>query len=122
VHPVVAATVRARLVVEEARHMPAVALSDALSRDLVARELNLALSKEEYTMKGPFMVVGLALIILGVVAFAYQGVTYTTREKVLEVGPITATKETKRTIPLPPVLGGIALAGGIVLLLVSARR
>ena len=78
---------------------------------LVARELTVALRKEEYTMKGPFMIVGLALIILGVIAFAYQGITYTTREKVLEVGPITATKETKRTIPLPPVLGGIALAG-----------
>jgi hypothetical protein len=51
-----------------------------------------------------------------------QGITYTTREKVLEVGPITATKETKRTIPVPPLLGGIALAGGVVLLLVSARR
>ena len=102
--------------------MPAVALSDAPSRDVVARELNVALRKEEYTMKGPFMIVGLALIILGVIGFAYQGITYTTREKVLEVGPITATKETKRTIPLPPVLGGIALAGGVVLLLVSARR
>jgi hypothetical protein len=88
----------------------------------VARELNLTLRKEEYTMKSPFMIVGLAPIILGVIAFAYQGITYTTREKVLEVGPITATKETKRTIPLPPVLGGIALAGGVVLLLVSARR
>ena len=70
----------------------------------------------------PIAIIGVILIVLGVVAFAYQGITYTTRDKVLEVGPITATKETKRTIPIPPVLGGIALAGGVALLLVSARR
>ena len=74
------------------------------------------------TMKSPVVIVGIALIALGVIAFAYQGVTYTTREKVLEVGPITATKETKKTIPLPPVLGGLAVAGGVLLLVVSARR
>ncbi len=73
-------------------------------------------------MKGPFMIVGLALIILGVIAFAYQGITYTTREKVLEMGPITATKETQANHSASPVLGGIALAGGVALLLVSARR
>lgn len=73
-------------------------------------------------MKGPAMIVGIALIVLGVIAFAYQGITYTTREKVLEVGPITATKESKRTLPIPPVLGGIAVVGGIALLMVSARR
>lgn len=73
-------------------------------------------------MKGPAMIVGIALIVLGVIAFAYQGITYTTREKVLEVGPITATKESKRTVPIPPVLGGIAVVGGIALLMVSARR
>jgi hypothetical protein len=66
-------------------------------------------------------IVAIALIVLGVVAFAYQGITYTKREKVLEVGPITATKETKETIPLPPVVGGLALLGGVVLLVVSAR-
>lgn len=73
-------------------------------------------------MKGPAMIVGIALIVLGVIAFAYQGISYTTREKVLEVGPITATKESKKTLPIPPVLGGIAVVGGIALLMVSARR
>jgi len=53
---------------------------------------------------------------------AYQGITYTKTEKVLEVGPITATKETKKTIPLPPVVGGVAVVGGIVLLVAGARR
>jgi hypothetical protein len=67
-------------------------------------------------------IVAIALIVLGIVAFAYQGITYTKREKVLEVGPITATKETKETIPLPPILGGVALVGGVVLLVASARR
>jgi hypothetical protein len=57
-----------------------------------------------------------------VVSLAYQGITYTTNEKVLEVGPIKATAEKERTIPLPPILGGLALAGGVVLLLVGARR
>lgn len=66
-------------------------------------------------------ILAIALIVLGVVAFAYQGITYTKREKVLEVGPITATKETKETIPLPPIVGGLALVGGVVLLIASAR-
>jgi len=67
-------------------------------------------------------VLGIILIVLGVVALAYQGITYTKSEKVLEVGPITATKDTTKTIPLPPVLGGVALVGGVVLLVASARR
>ena len=73
-------------------------------------------------MKGPIAIAGIVLIILGVIALGYQGITYTTREKVLEIGPITATKETKRTVPLPPMLGGLALAGGIVLLIIGAKR
>ena len=67
-------------------------------------------------------IVGVALLVLGLLALAYQGITYTKTEKVLEVGPITATKETKKTIPLPPVLAGAALVGGIVLLVAGARR
>ena len=65
---------------------------------------------------------GVALIILGVVAFAYQGITYTTQEKVLDIGPIKATVEKEKTIPLPPLVGGAALIGGIVLLLVGTRK
>ena len=67
-------------------------------------------------------IVGIALLVLGILALAYQGITYTKTEKVLEVGPITATKETKKTIPLPPLLGGVAVVGGIVLLVAGARR
>ena len=67
-------------------------------------------------------VVGIALIILGVVAFAYQGITYTTPEKVIDLGPVQATVETTKTIPLTPLLGGLALVGGIVLLVAGARN
>jgi hypothetical protein len=66
-------------------------------------------------------IVGILLIVLGVLALAYQGITYTTREKVIDLGPIKATKETEKTIPLPPILGGAALAGGVVLLIAGAR-
>ena len=65
---------------------------------------------------------GIALIILGVVAFAYQGITYTTHEKVLDIGPLKASVEKEKTIPLPPIVGAVALVGGIVLLLVGTRK
>jgi hypothetical protein len=73
-------------------------------------------------VNNPLRIIGILLIVLGLVALAYQGITYTKSEKVLEVGPITATKETKKTIPLPPVLGGVALLGGVVLLVASSSR
>jgi uncharacterized membrane protein YidH (DUF202 family) len=67
-------------------------------------------------------VVGIVLIVVGVIALAYGGINYTTREKVIDVGPIEASRETRETIPLPPILGAMALAGGVVLLVVGARR
>ena len=72
-------------------------------------------------MKAP-VIVGIILIILAVVAFSYQGITYTKREKVLDIGPIQATTEKKETIPLPPVLGAAALIGGVALVVVGSRR
>ncbi len=72
-------------------------------------------------MRGATSIIGILLIVLGVIALAYQGITYTTREKVIDLGPIKATKETEKTIPLPPILGGAALAGGVVLLIAGAR-
>jgi hypothetical protein len=66
--------------------------------------------------------VGMLLIVLGVLALAYQGINYTRREKVLDIGPIHATKDTQEQIPLPPILGGLALVGGIVLLVAGARQ
>ena len=67
-------------------------------------------------------IVGIVLIILGVVALAYQGITYTTRKKVLDIGPIQATKEEHKTIPLPPIVGGIALVGGVALLISGGKN
>jgi hypothetical protein len=67
-------------------------------------------------------IVGILLIVLGVVALAYGGISYTKREKVVDLGPIQATAETRETVPLPPILGGLALAGGIVLLIAGSRK
>jgi uncharacterized membrane protein len=66
--------------------------------------------------------VGIALIVLGIVAFAYQGITYTSREKIIDIGPIQATADTQKTIPLSPLLGGLVLVGGIVLVVLGAKK
>ena len=70
----------------------------------------------------PITLVGIALIVLGIVAFAYQGITYTSREKIIDIGPIQATADTQKTIPLSPLLGGLTLVGGIVLVVVGAKK
>jgi hypothetical protein len=71
----------------------------------------------------PIMLIGV-LIVLGVLALAlaYQRITYTTREKVIDIGPLKASVDTQRTIPLPPILGGLALAGGIALVVIGRKR
>jgi hypothetical protein len=66
--------------------------------------------------------VGILLIIFGAIALAYQGITYTTHKKVLDIGPIQATKEEHKTIPLPPIVGVIALIGGVALLLAGNKN
>lgn len=66
--------------------------------------------------------VGIALIVLGIVAFAYQGISYTSREKVIDIGPLQASVDTKKTIQFPPILGGLVLVGGIVLVVVGAKK
>ena len=70
----------------------------------------------------PTVLAGILLIILGVLALAYQGISHTRQEKVLDVGPIHTTKETHERIPRPPTLGGLALIGGAVLLVMGARK
>lgn len=62
------------------------------------------------------MMLGVALIALGVIALVYQGFTYTTQKKVLDIGPIQATKEEHHSIPVPPVIGVIALISGVAVL------
>jgi hypothetical protein len=70
----------------------------------------------------PQTIVAIALIAVGIVALAYQGITYTTTEPALELGPLKVTAEKTHTIPLPPILGAIALIGGIVLLASNGKR
>ena len=67
-------------------------------------------------------VVGLILIVLGIISFAYQGINYTTQKKIVDIGPIQATTTEHKTIPLPPILGGLALVGGIVLLVAGKKE
>jgi hypothetical protein len=65
----------------------------------------------------PTTMAGSLLIIIGIIAFSYQGFTYTTTEKAVDLGPIQVTTEKEHTLPLPPLVGGICLVGGILLLL-----
>jgi hypothetical protein len=67
-------------------------------------------------------IVGILLIVVGVIGLAYGGITYTHREKVIDLGPIQATAEKHDRIPLPPIVGGLSLAAGIVLLVAGAKR
>ena len=67
-------------------------------------------------------IIGIVLLVLGVVALAYQGISYTTTEKVVDLGPLKVEAKKEKTIPLPPVLGGVAVAAGVVLLVAGARR
>jgi uncharacterized membrane protein len=68
------------------------------------------------------IVIGIILIVLGIMALAYQGITYTTREKVIDLGPIQMTAEKEKTIPLPPILGGLALIAGTVMLIMGSKK
>ena len=65
---------------------------------------------------------GMILIVLGVVGLAWGGFNYTTREKVLDIGPIHATREKTHSVPLPPIAGAVALVGGIVLLVAGKKE
>lgn len=65
---------------------------------------------------------GVALVVLGLLALVYEGFSYTTRETVFEAGPIEATTERERTVPIPPIAGVVAVIGGIVLLVAGTRK
>ncbi|MFY9269378.1 MAG: hypothetical protein WAO55_06480 [Candidatus Manganitrophaceae bacterium] len=62
------------------------------------------------------------LIAVGIAAFAYQGISFTTREKAVDLGPFHVTADKTRTLPLPPIVGAIALVGGIVLLVMETKK
>ena len=70
----------------------------------------------------PAGIVGIILIAIGIVALAWGGITYTKREKVIDAGPLQVSADREKTIPFPPVLGGICLVGGIVLVIVGNRQ
>jgi hypothetical protein len=65
---------------------------------------------------------GIVLVVLGGLALAYQGFSYTRREKVIDIGPIHATADRQEHVPLPPIVGGLALAAGAVLLVMGAKQ
>ena len=70
----------------------------------------------------PIMMIGLVLIVFGIGALAYKGITYTTREKIIDIGSIQASADVQKTIPLSPILGGLSLVGGIVLVVIGRKK
>ena len=69
----------------------------------------------------PIAIIGVILVVLGIVALAYQGFTYTTKEKVVDLGPLKVEATKEKTVPLPPILGILAVGAGVVLVVVGAR-
>ena len=66
--------------------------------------------------------VGIILIVLGVLALVYQGIQYTSKEKILDIGSLKVSADTKKTIPLPPIVGAVALVAGIALILTDRKK
>jgi uncharacterized membrane protein HdeD (DUF308 family) len=73
-------------------------------------------------MKSSLALVGVLLIVAGLVALVYQSVSYTSRETVVDIGPLHATADRQKTLPLPPILGIVAVSGGVVLLVAGMRK
>jgi len=70
----------------------------------------------------PIAVLGLVLIVFGLAALVYQGITYTSKETVIDIGPLHATADREKTVRLPPVVGIASVAGGVVLLIAGVRK
>jgi hypothetical protein len=70
----------------------------------------------------PISLAGILLIVLGALALAYQGINYTHRETVLDVGPLHATADEQKHIPLPPIVGGLAILAGAALLFAGTQQ
>jgi hypothetical protein len=68
------------------------------------------------------IILGILLTAIGVISLIYQGVPFTTREKVVQFGPVQAYREKKKTISLPPIIGVLAIAGGILLIVAGVRK
>ena len=70
----------------------------------------------------PIGIVGLILIAIGIIALAYGGFSYTKREKIIDAGPLQVSADREKTVPLPPILGGLCLVGGVVLVLAGNKK
>lgn len=70
----------------------------------------------------PIMILGVVLIILGVAGLIFGGFSYTSREKVVDVGGLHVTAETRKDVPIPLIVGGLVLAGGIAVVVVASRK
>jgi hypothetical protein len=70
----------------------------------------------------PAAIVGILLIVIGVIGLAYGGLSYTKQKTVIDIGPIKATADERKTIPVPPIIGGLALVGGIVLIVTGGKK
>lgn len=70
----------------------------------------------------PTMLIGILLIVVALAAFAYQGISFTTRENVVDLGPLQVTADKTRTLPLPPIVGAVALIGGLGLLVIGNKK
>jgi len=67
----------------------------------------------------PKLLIGIILVVIGIIGLAYQGFTYTTRERVVDAGPIHVDADKTHTVPIAPIVGGVALAGGLALLVLG---
>jgi hypothetical protein len=70
----------------------------------------------------PLSIAGVVLIVLGLIALVYQGINYTKRETVIDIGPVHATADHEKTLPIPPIVGIVAVAGGVALLIAGMRK
>jgi hypothetical protein len=71
---------------------------------------------------GRMKIFGIVLIVVGLLALAFGGISWTKREKVIDLGPIQAETQKRETLPLPPIFGGVAVVAGIALVVMSGRR
>jgi len=70
----------------------------------------------------PAGIVGIILIAIGIIALAYGGFSYTKREKIIDAGPLQVSADREKTVPFPPILGGVCLVGGIILVIVGNKK
>jgi uncharacterized membrane protein len=70
----------------------------------------------------PAGIVGIILIAIGIIALAYGGFSYTKREKIIDAGPLQVSADREKTVPFPPILGGICLVGGIILVILGNKK